>query len=781
MKNTAGGVFCVLVFFVFGFVGGAFDVSAAPGDLDPTFGVQGRRIILIPNTQPGGLIWNTAEDIVVQPDGKILVAGAALHGLHGFDYTVTRFNADGSLDSGFAAGGVFRYDFTGSDDKIYGIAVQPDGKIVVAGQAYLGVIDGSGADTAFGLMRLNPNGSFDASFGTGGIVITNFFSSLDYATEVALQPDGKIIATGNVTQGGVNNGSTYDFAAVRYNPNGSPDTSFGGGDGIVFIDFNGSGDLAQTSVLQPDGKIVLAGWVFVSPAAQYDYGLARLNPDGSLDTSFDGDGKVLTTFGAENELARGMALAPGGKIVVTGDSYIPPPIVGQSGNWNITVARYNPDGSLDASFDGDGRFVYDSQQGDGNEHSQDTVVQPDGKILLVGGSHLIQETNPSVAHRDMMIFRLNVDGSFDGGFGSGGKTFTDFGIFNQPGPPEFGSGRTSEVGISAAIVLQPDGKIVAACDSWLKSVDRRLGIARFENDSFYAGNHRMAFDVDGDRRTDIAVFRPSEGNWYILQSADNSFRALHFGQDGDTLAPADYDGDRKTDIAVVRDDVWYILQSSNNNFRAESWGTPGTEFVVPADYDGDGKADLAFFRFSGNTINDVNYFQIRQSSDGAIRTVQWANQSVPTPRPADYDGDGKADIASYNCFPVAGQTGAPRCEWAILQSSTGTGRIEHFGNGFDTPLPPADYDGDGRSDIAVFRSSERVWYLLQSTAGFGALQYGLETDAKRPGDYDGDGKADFTVWRPSDGYWYLLRSQQGFTGFQFGSSGDVPVPNSFVR
>ncbi|HEX8248141.1 MAG TPA: FG-GAP-like repeat-containing protein [Pyrinomonadaceae bacterium] len=780
MKKASSVIFCVLVFFVFGFIYGGSDVQAAPGDLDQSFGVQGRRIVLIPNSQPNFLIWNTAQDIVVQPDGKILVAGGANDTNTGFSYTVVRFNTDGSLDSGFANGGIFRFEFGNGSDEAQGIVLQPDGKIVVAGEAN---VNPFAADTAFGVIRLNPNGTFDSTFGNNGVVITNFFSSLDKATEVALQPDGKIVATGWVTQGGDNNGLTYDFAAVRYNPNGTLDLTFGGGDGIAFVDFNGRGDLAQTSVLQPNGKIVLAGYVSIVQGADYDYGLARLNADGSLDTTFDGDGKVTTTFGETdwNELARGMALAPDGKIVVTGDSYNPPPVIGQSGNWDITVARYNQNGSLDTTFDGDGRFIFDSNQGDGNEDSQDVFVQPDGKILLIGSSHLIQEFDIGVSHRDMQIIRLNANGSFDNSFGNGGRKLTDFGIFNPPTAPTFGSGRTSETGISAAITLQPDGKIVAACDVWFSRNDRRLGIARFENGSIFVGNHRSAFDVDGDGKTDIAVFRPSEGNWYILQSADNSFRALHFGQNGDALVPADYDGDRKTDIAVVRDDVWYILQSSDNNFRAEHWGTPGTEFVVPADYDGDGRADLAFFRFSGNSINDINYFQIRQSSNGFTRTAQWANQSVPTPRPADYDGDGKADLASYNCFPIAGQTSPPRCEWAILQSSSNTSRVEHFGNGHDTPLPPADYDGDGKADIAVFRASERVWYLLQSTAGFAALQYGLESDIARPSDYDGDGKADITVWRPSDGYWYLLRSTQGFTGFRFGTNGDVPAPNSFVR
>lgn len=763
------GIFLSALFCVFFSFGQTF---AATGDLDFSFGNQGRQVILIPNTQPNGMIWNPAEDVIVQPDGKILVAGSALHGINGFDLTVTRFNADGSLDSGFANNGVFRHDFTGSSDKLYGIVLQPDGKIVAAGQAYLGVVNDE-ADTAFTVIRLNPNGSFDASFGNGGIVITNFFSSLDQATEVALQPDGKIIATGWVTQGGVNTGSTYDFAAVRYNPNGSLDATFGDGDGIVFVDFNGRGDLAQTSALQPDGKILMAGWVSTLDS-QYDYGLLRLNPNGSLDTTFDGDGRVVTTFGQNwNELARGMSLAPGGKIVVTGDAYIQPPIIGQSGNSNITAARYNTDGSLDASFDGDGKFIYDSGLGDGNEGSLDTVVQPDGKILLLNQSHLIQESNPSVAHRDMMIFRLNVNGNFDNSFGNNGKTFTDFGIFNPPTSPTFGSGRTSELGLSGAITLQSDGKIVAANDTWLHRTDRRLGVARFLNDITSLVSHRNSFDFDGDGRTDIAVFRPSEGNWYIFQSSNNTAQTIRWGLENDILVAADYDGDRKTDVAIVRDDVWYILQSTNNAARIEHFGTSGFDIHVPADYDGDGRADFAVYHFEGTSTNQTNYFQIRQSSNSSVRTQAWGNRLVGSPRVADYDGDGRADLAVYESA-----TG----DWHILQSSDGNSRIEHFGlAGSQDAAVPADYDGDGKTDLAVFRPSERVWYLQRSTLGFAAVQWGLETDKPRPADYDGDGKADIAVYRPGNGVWYISGSAQGFTAMQFGINTDLTVPNYFIR
>src|SRR5687767_55764 len=384
MKNKVGRLSWLVVIFT---LGGLLlsEASAAPGDLDFSFGVQGRNMILIPNlTFPNAQDWDPTEDIAIQPDGKILVAGAAWDSMLLMDYAITRFNADGSLDTSFANNGVFRFHFNG-DDHGYGIVLQPDGKIIIAGEAYLGVFNNQ-VDTAFGLIRLNPNGSFDTTFGTNGIVITNFFASLDPATEVALQPDGKIIATGWVTQSGVNDGSSYDFALVRYNPDGSLDTTFGTG-GKVTADFNGMGDLAWTSVLQRDGKIVLAGPVRIDIGSDYDFGVARFNPNGSLDTTFGGDGKVTTIFGNNlNELARGMSLAPDNKIVVAGDFYNPPPIIGQSGHWDVAIARYNTDGSLDTTFDGDGRFTYDSNLTDRNEGAEDVVVQPDKKILFLGDS-----------------------------------------------------------------------------------------------------------------------------------------------------------------------------------------------------------------------------------------------------------------------------------------------------------------------------------------------------------------------------------------------------------
>ena len=453
-------------------------VYAAPGDLDFSFGVQGRQLVTI-STNPVIAIHNNTTDIVVQPDGKTLVSGYAYFGVNptsGDDFVILRFNADGSLDSGFANNGIFLYSFAGGSDQLNGIALQPDGKIVAVGQVRLNPFD-SNANTAFAVVRLNSNGTFDSAFGTNGLVVSDFFPSLDEATEVAIQPDGKIFVSGWTTRSATNDGR-YDFALARYNLNGTLDGSFGTG-GTVFTDFNGLGDLAQTSVLQPDGKIVLAGWVYVNTVSEYDFGLARYNADGTLDTTFDGDGKIVTPIGNNlSELVRGMSLAPDGKLVVAGELYNPPSGNIQ-GNRDIVAVRYNPNGSLDTSFDGDGKFVYGSNQGDRSESAGDTIVQPDGKILITGRSFLRTESVPggTVSHTELMIIRLNMNGSLDMSFGSGGITFTDFGIVT---PPPDQRPRTGDSG--EAIALQPDGKIVVAGEAVLGNGDYRFVIARYQND-----------------------------------------------------------------------------------------------------------------------------------------------------------------------------------------------------------------------------------------------------------------------------------------------------------
>ncbi|HVE58029.1 MAG TPA: VCBS repeat-containing protein, partial [Pyrinomonadaceae bacterium] len=270
-------------------------------------------------------------------------------------------------------------------------------------------------------------------------------------------------------------------------------------------------------------------------------------------------------------------------------------------------------------------------------------------------------------------------------------------------------------------------------------------------------------DFDGDGRSDLSVFRPSNGVWYASRSSDGGFKAQAFGLATDKPAPGDYDGDGLTDNAVFRDGVWYVSNSSNNSYRVEQFGLTG-DLPTAADFDADGKTDLAVFRPS----NGVWY--IRHSFDNSFRANQFG-LGTDKPTVADYDGDGRADIAVFR--PSTGV-------WWILQSSNNGYRSQQFGLNGDVPVA-SDYDADGLADIAVFRPSNGVWYIAQSTGGTRITQWGLSSDRPTPGDFDGDNRSDLAVYRPSEGVWYILQSWNNtFRANQFGLNGDIPVQSAYL-
>lgn len=266
-------------------------------------------------------------------------------------------------------------------------------------------------------------------------------------------------------------------------------------------------------------------------------------------------------------------------------------------------------------------------------------------------------------------------------------------------------------------------------------------------------------DFDGDGKTDISVFRPSDGNWYVLQSSNGIASTTHFGVGTDLLAPEDFDGDGKTDIATYRDGSWN-LQRSRDGFTAIQFGIAGDK-PQPGDYDGDGKADLAVYRPSTGT------WYIQRSSDGFI-AIQFGVSS-DRPVASDYDGDGKFDVAVY-------RDGT----WYISRSTAGFIAIQ-FGLAEDKPVL-GDYDADGKADIAIFRPSTGYWYVLNSSDNsFHATAFGISTDLPSPGDFDGDGLSDLAVFRASEGKWYVLQSTNGALRVQnWGTNGDASVPAAIV-
>lgn len=323
------------------------------------------------------------------------------------------------------------------------------------------------------------------------------------------------------------------------------------------------------------------------------------------------------------------------------------------------------------------------------------------------------------------------------------------------------------------LVAYADGCITAACinggpnDFTDKATIARQSGGRRMFAAFdppvISGRNAIA-DFDGDGKTDVSVYRPSDGNWYINNSGGGN-RNQQLGQSGDRAVPGDYDGDRKADIAVFRaaEGNWYIIQSSDSSTAVRNWGASG-DVPVAGDYDGDGKTDTAVFR-----PTEGNWY-IRNSSDGSTRVQNWGISGDKLV-PGDYDGDGKCDIAVYR--PSEGN-------WYIIRSSNGAGLIQSWGISGDKPVP-GDYDGDGKTDMTVFRPSEGNWYIRGSSSGGSVKNWGTASDTAVAGDYDGDGKTDVAFFRPSEGNWYIVRSGDGSVSVQsLGNSGDKPVPAAYI-
>ncbi len=355
---------------------------ATAGALDTTFGEAGKALTAFP-----GFAITQAYALAVQPDGKIVVAGFASVSSGGEDFAVARYLEDGRLDAAFDGDGMLTTDF-GANDRARAVALQADGKIVVAGW--------SSAGDDFAVARYLPDGQLDPSFDGDGRLTTDF-GAVDAAYALMLQADGQIVVAGNS-----GNFINSNFALARYLADGRLDAAFDG-DGRLTTDF-GAAESAHALALQPDGKIVAAGEIR-SGAFASSFALARYLADGQLDAAFDGDGRLTTTFGSSDS-AYALALQPDGKIVVAGS-------VSTLSNPDFALARYLADGQLDAGFDGDGKLTTDFG---GAESAHALALQPDGKIVAAG-----------TTFSDFALARYLADGQLDAGFDGDGKLTTDFG------------------------------------------------------------------------------------------------------------------------------------------------------------------------------------------------------------------------------------------------------------------------------------------------------------------------------------------------------------------
>jgi uncharacterized delta-60 repeat protein len=398
---------------------------AVDGSLDPTFGQRGKVMTDL------DLSTDIANAVAIQSDGRLVVVGTSYkdNDYSDEDFAVARYNPDGTLDDSFGTGGKVNTDFPGLAAVPSSVVIQPDGKIVVAGGAFpLFTFLGD-----FKIVRYNPDGSLDLSFGNGGIVTTSFPGQGSYAFAVALQPDGKIIAAGtDFVNFSSDDSSNTDFALERYNPDGTADLSFGIG-GQVTTDFDGFNDDTFSILVQPDGKLIAVGSA-KNPTNFYDFAAVRYMSNGRIDKSFGVSGKVRTDFGAHNwDRAQSAALTATGKIVAAGFA------IGNQGlNQNFAVAQYTANGILDTSFSGDGKTQIDF--GSCCQFASKVLLQSDGKIVTVGYA----DTEDSDS--DFLLARLTTAGAPDSTFGVGGQVRTSFGNLK---------------GGAKGAAFQSDGKIVA--------------------------------------------------------------------------------------------------------------------------------------------------------------------------------------------------------------------------------------------------------------------------------------------------------------------------------
>jgi hypothetical protein len=326
-----------------------------------------------------------------------------------------------------------------------------------------------------------------------------------------------------------------------------------------------------------------------------------------------------------------------------------------------------------------------------------------------------------------------------------------------------GSGNTYTVSVRN-ITSNGELKLSLPAGAAIDSLGNASTASTSSDNSVTIAFKKSVFDFDGDGKTDIGIFRPSDGSWWYSRSSDNTVRVFSFGTSTDILTPGDFTGDGKADLGIFRPSTgeWFIQRSEDNSFFSFPFGASG-DLPAPADYDNDGKTDAAVFRPSSAT-----WFILK--SGGGTSIVQFGT-SEDKPVPSDYDGDGKTDIAIFR--PSDGS-------WWYIRSIDGQFRVFSFGVSTDKPVP-GDYTGDGKADIAIFRPSTGEWFVQRSEDNsYFSFPFGAAGDVPVPGDYDGDGKFDPAVFRPSSNTWFINRTTAGILITSFGATGDRPIPSVFA-
>jgi uncharacterized delta-60 repeat protein len=667
----------------------------ANGALDTTFSDDG----LTTTSMSSGN--DIARAVASQPDGKIVVAGSSSEGSENF--AVLRYLADGNLDPAFGSGGKVTFRFSGLRSKGEGIAIQPDGKILICG--------GIESNANFGVARLNANGSMDPTFGTNGLVSTSIGAYTDYAKALALQPDGKIVVGGYSQTGAFS--SIYKFAICRFNANGSLDTSFGS-NGIQTAAVGVWTEEIRSLIVQADGNILAVGMAMTGSIGAYKRknGMARFLANGVLDPSFGNGGVVISGDATVHEESFGAGLQASGQIVVAGSHGT------INGSSDFVARRYSAQGSISA-FGAANQFGVITAISGGEDIPVGMAVASDGKIFVAGTTNTGAGTTGAPQGHDFAVVRLNADGSPDLTFSGDGTQTTSI-----------ASGASTDK--AAAMVLQPDGKLIVAGSASNGTTTTGALVRYLSNgnlDTTFGGTGKvmpsgtgftaMALQADGKiitAKVVLVVFdNLSTTDTIISRHLANGSLDTSFDGDGNAQISLDNYNYEHIHGIIVQPDGKIVIAGDNSYSlvlaRLNSNGSLDTAF------DGDGKLTASFggnFYSSANAValqpdgkivvagstanaNSILRFGLaRFMPDGSADATFGTGGKVTTTISSLGNGFNDLRIQSDGKLVAGGWVGGGEARYFVLARYRPDGSLDtsFHGNGWTTAVP-----GSGESEI----------------------------------------------------------------------------------
>ncbi|MEZ6119717.1 MAG: FG-GAP-like repeat-containing protein [Pirellulaceae bacterium] len=638
---------------------------------------------------------DTAYAVAMQDDGKMIVAGEVWNGGDSYDFGVTRLNADGTLDTSFGTGGHVILAFDSDNDQARDVWIQSDGKILVGGYSFMW--DGNFTND-FTLVRLNTDGTLDTSFDGDGKLTTDIGGGYEQAYSLVVQDDGKILMAGSSRDG------DHDFALVRYNSDGSLDTGFGGGDGKVTTPIGAGDDIAYAMALQDDGDIVLTG------TNGSNLVVVRYDSVGVLDATFGTGGIVTTDIGSGADQGNSVVIQGDGSIVVAG-------FTDNGGSLDFFVARYDTNGALDGTF-GTGGIVT-TAIGSGADRINDMVLQADGKIVVTGSTH-------NGSNQDVVVARYDANGVLDSGFGTGGIVATDL-----AGAHDLGYG----------VTLQADGKIVVVGDT-------------LEGDSNYMV---LRYNSDGTLDTEFAPVTTLDGNPTFVEDgaavvldsdvdvSDAELDALNGGlgnYSGSSLTLVRNGGANAEDLLSFIDGNGITLSGGNlikNSQTIASFDTTSTAGQLVITFT-DAGGEIPTSADVDNILRQVTYSNSSNTPPASVQ-IDWTFNDGNT---ADAQGTGGALTATGSTtVNITAVNDAPA--FTTLPNSVSTNFLA--GGNDLLSIGSGDFDGDGDIDLVADNLVGDIRIATNDGSGIFAdagliLDTAGEIESLKVVDIDGDSDLD---------------------------------------